>query len=61
VKRTDLERHLRAHDCQIVREGGRHTIWENPANDARAPIGRHREIPNTTCRSLCRQLGVPRP
>jgi len=38
VKRRDLERHLRAHGCQPVREGGRHTIWENPANEALAAV-----------------------
>jgi len=61
VKRADLERHLRVHGCRIKRQGGRHTIWENPVNDARAPVARHRELPNTTCRGLCRQLGIPTP
>lgn len=61
MKRRDLERHLRAHGCHPVREGGRHTIWENPANEARTPVARHRELPDTTCRGLCRQLGIPKP
>jgi predicted RNA binding protein YcfA (HicA-like mRNA interferase family) len=61
VKRIDLLRHLRRHGCRFVREGGSHSIWENPANNRRAAVQRHREIPGPTARSICRQLGVPEP
>lgn len=45
----------------VAREGGRHTIWVNPATDALAPVARHRELPATTVRAVCVQLGVPEP
>jgi len=45
MKRRDLIRHLEIHGCVLVREGHSHTIFENPANDRRAPVPRHREIP----------------
>jgi mRNA interferase HicA len=61
MKRRDLLRHLRQHGCHFVREGGEHSIWENPANGRRTTVQRHREIPDYTARRICRQLGIPNP
>ncbi|MHB1423029.1 MAG: type II toxin-antitoxin system HicA family toxin [Gemmataceae bacterium] len=44
MKREDLLRHLRRHGCQPLREGGRHSVWMNPAKGRHASIPRHREI-----------------
>ncbi|HEU0132493.1 MAG TPA: type II toxin-antitoxin system HicA family toxin [Mycobacteriales bacterium] len=59
TKLRDLEVHLRDQGCALVREGGRHSIWLNPVTKARTSVPRHREIPRTTARAICRQLGVP--
>ncbi|HRD48665.1 MAG: type II toxin-antitoxin system HicA family toxin [Candidatus Competibacter sp.] len=61
MKRRDVLRHLSQYGCRLLREGGEHSIWENPANNRRASIPRHREIADFTVASLCRQLGVPFP
>ena len=61
MKRLDLERHMRAHGCALVREGGNHSIWKNPANGKVAPVPRHREVKEGTARSVCRQLEIPKP
>jgi len=61
MKRIDLLKHLRRHGCRFVREGGGHSIWENPANRRRTAIKRHREIPDVTAARTCKQLGVPPP
>ncbi|HEX2294124.1 MAG TPA: type II toxin-antitoxin system HicA family toxin [Actinomycetota bacterium] len=61
IKRRDLETHLRANGCERVREGGRHSVWENPANGRRATVPRHREIPRGTTHSICTQLEIPDP
>jgi len=61
MKRRDLLAHLSRHGCRFVREGGEHSIWENPANGRRTSIPRHREIPDFTCQRICRQLGIPKP
>jgi mRNA interferase HicA len=47
MRRRDLLQHLRQHGCHFVREGGEHSIWENPTTNRRTSIPRHREIPNT--------------
>jgi mRNA interferase HicA len=61
MSRKDLIRHLRRNGCILVREGSDHSIWENPANGARAPVPRHREINNLTAKAIGRQLGIPEP
>jgi mRNA interferase HicA len=60
VKRRDLERHLRAHGCQLVDEGARHTKWAGAAGQ-RSAVPRHREIAPGLARAICKQLGVPTP
>ncbi len=61
IKRADLERHLRASGCQVKREGGKHTVWENLSSGRCATVTRHRELPLTTVRAICDQLGIGRP
>jgi len=59
MKRRDLLRHLSLHDCPLVREGGKHSIWEDPTTRPRTSVPRHREIPEFTAMHICKQLGVP--
>jgi len=54
-----LERHLREHGCEVVREGGSHTVWRSLVTGGRSTVPRHREIPRSTARAICKQLGVP--
>ena len=61
MKRRDFLLHLEGHGCRFVREGGDHSVWENPANGRRSAVPRHREIPDFTCRRICQQLKVPAP
>ena len=44
MKRRDLLRHLRQHGWRLVREGGEHSIWENPTTHRRTSVPRHSEI-----------------
>jgi hypothetical protein len=53
VKTHQLVAHLRRHGCHVHREGGRHTIWLNPSNDARVPVPRHSEIDNRLAVKIC--------
>jgi HicA toxin of bacterial toxin-antitoxin, len=58
-KRSELERWMRRHDCEHVREGASHSIWRNAITGDRAPVPRHREISKGTARAVCKQLGIP--
>jgi predicted RNA binding protein YcfA (HicA-like mRNA interferase family) len=58
MKRRDLIRELEAAGCQFVRHGPRHDLYRNPATGQQAPVPRHREIANTLCRLIRKQLGL---
>ena len=61
MKRRDLIRHLESHGCVLIREGSSHSIFENPLNGRRAPLPRHREIPDNLVKKICRDLWIPAP
>ncbi len=61
MKRQDLIRHLELHGCELLREGGKHSLYFNPSNNQTSAIPRHREINDFLVRKICRDLGVPYP
>lgn len=61
MNRRKLERHLRAHGCQLHHHGVKHDVWGNPSNLAQAPVPRHGRIKRGTVRGICRILGIPLP
>jgi predicted RNA binding protein YcfA (HicA-like mRNA interferase family) len=61
VKRLDLIRHLEGHGCRLLREGGSHSVYWNPAVRKASTVPRHREIDDNLVRHICRDLEVPRP
>ena len=58
MKRHELITHLQEQGCRVDPEGGRHTIFFNPATGAKAPVPRHGEIDNRLARKICGQLGI---
>jgi mRNA interferase HicA len=61
VKRVDLIRHLEAHGCAFVREGGEHTVYRHTDTGRQSTVPRHREIKEGLVRRICRALGIPQP
>ena len=63
MKRRELERHLRSHGAELVREGARHSVWMIGAPDSEriAAVPRHNEIRPGTVRAICRDLEIPVP
>ena len=59
MKRTALIAHLRANGCVLIREGGKHSWWGNPANKRRSSVPRHTEVDDHLARKICRDLGIP--
>lgn len=54
MKRVALLRHLKRHGCELVREGGRHSWWHNPAQNRRSAIPRHNEIKDLLAGKICK-------
>jgi len=61
MKRRDLLAHLELHGCVFRREGGRHTVYLNPATNRTSTVPRHREINEHLARKICRDLAIPEP
>ncbi|MEM8955591.1 MAG: type II toxin-antitoxin system HicA family toxin [Verrucomicrobiota bacterium] len=61
MKRKELIRHLTAHGCELLREGGRHSIWWKPADRRKSSVPRHSEVSDVLAAKICRDLDIPRP
>ena len=61
MKRVDLIRHLESHGCRLLREGGSHSVYVNPAARRTSTVPRHREVDDFLARKICRDLEVPLP
>jgi len=59
MKRGEFLKHLRAHGCTLVREGGSHSWWGNTSQNRRSSVPRHAEINDNLARKICRDLGIP--
>ena len=59
MKRRDLIRHLESHGCELLREGGRHSVYVNRAVRKVSSVPRHNEINDHLARKICKDLVVP--
>ncbi len=59
MKRRALLKHLKKHGCQLLREGGKHSVYWNPTNGRLSTVPRHAEIADVLARKICRDLGIP--
>lgn len=59
MKRVDLIRVIEKRGCVLVRHGGRHDWYRNPATGISQPIPRHREIKEPLARHILRMLDHP--
>ena len=58
MKRHELIRHLREHECRMDVEGANHTKFVNPTTGQKATVPRHTEIDNRLAVRICKQLGI---
>ena len=61
MKHRDLIRHLKAHGCELLREGGNHSVYVNRATWKVTTIPRYREINEFLVLKICKDLEIPRP
>ena len=59
MKRRELIRHLQKQGCVLEREGGRHSVWINPANGLIQAVPRHTEIGDFLAKGICKRLEIP--
>ncbi len=61
MKRRDLVRHLETHGCELLREGGSHSVYVNRSAGKVSTVPRHREINEFLALKICRDLQVQEP
>jgi len=60
MKRRDLIRYLTRHNCELAREGARHSWWHNSSQNKRTAVPRHNEISDELAKKICKDLGIPK-
>jgi predicted RNA binding protein YcfA (HicA-like mRNA interferase family) len=61
MKREKLLQHLRLNNCNLLREGGSHSIYINNNNDAISAVPRHPDVRKLMIRKICKELGINSP
>ena len=61
MKRVDLLRYLAEHGCELLREGGRHSVYVNRRTGKSSTVPRHREINEILVKKVCKDLEVEPP
>jgi mRNA interferase HicA len=56
MKRSELIRYLSKQGCELIREGGRHSIWQNKKTGDMSAIPRHSEIKDLMAQKICKDL-----
>lgn len=61
MKRRELIRHLESQGCELLRQGGSHTLYVNRRTSKVSAVPRHTEIKEFTALKICKDLEVPKP
>jgi mRNA interferase HicA len=61
MKRRELVRHLVDQGCELLREGSRHSVFQNPKEHTTSTAPRHREVDDFLAQKICRDLRIRPP
>lgn len=61
MKRRIFVKHLLKSGCKLAREGGKYSVFVNPAIDKEVPVTRHNEIADFTVKKICKDLQIKLP
>lgn len=61
MKRSALIRYLSSNGCELIREGGRHSIWKNTNTGDMTAVPRHNEIKEFMAQKICKDLAIDKP
>lgn len=61
MKRGDLVRFLLERGCELLREGGRHSVFVNRGAGKSSTVPRHREINDFLVKKICKDLEIQPP
>jgi mRNA interferase HicA len=58
-ERIKFLKYLRNNNCYLLREGGRHSWYQNKSNNQRSAVPRHPDINEMLTKKICKDLGIP--
>ena len=61
MKRKLFLSYLNRNDCELLREGGNHSLFRNTKNGFISAVPRHNDFNDITCRKICKELNIPYP
>jgi len=61
MKRREFIKYLTEQGCTLSREGGKYSVFQNPANGKEVPVTRHPEVADFAVRKICRELEIEPP
>jgi predicted RNA binding protein YcfA (HicA-like mRNA interferase family) len=61
MKRKQLISFLRKSGCELLREGGNHTVFINLDKKKASTVPRHNEINDYLVRKICKDLEIEHP
>jgi hypothetical protein len=61
MKRRKLLFHLKNNDCELLFEGGKHSMYFNTKTKKTSTVPRHIEIDNWLAVKICKDLEIPPP
>lgn len=61
MKRRDLIKYIKSQNCELLREGSKHSIFINRQKNKVSTIPRHKEINDFLARKICRDLEIEEP
>ena len=56
MKRAEIIRIIEAMGCVLIRHGGNHDWYQNPATKVSQPVPRHREIKDPLAKHIIKML-----
>jgi mRNA interferase HicA len=59
MKRIKFLKYLNKNNCYLLREGGRHSWYQNKYNNQRSAVPRHPDINEILTKKICKDLGIP--
>jgi len=61
MKRSAFLRHLAKNQCELIREGARHSWYQCRSTGLHSAVPRHAEINDILILKICKDLGITRP
>lgn len=60
MKRLKFLQHLHFHQCVLLREGKKHSVFYNYKSGKTSTLPRHTEIDNFLAKKICKDLDIPK-